>query len=97
MIGRVALRRATSLNPALRKADASPVHAKAAGMSPCAGSIGYPSTMRPPLRPARSTAARRSGTVTPPRRCSLRTNRQVTDQTGVSSTGFKIRELARTG
>ena len=48
MIGRVALRRATSLKPAFRNAEASPVQAKADGNGDGPGSIGYPSTTHPP-------------------------------------------------
>ena len=37
MIGRVSARRSTSVNPAWRNADASPVQAKAAGRFGCFG------------------------------------------------------------
>ncbi len=40
MIGRVGERRATSWNPAFRKADGIPVHAKAAGIGFSTGSTG---------------------------------------------------------
>ena len=40
MIGRVALRRATSSKPAFRNAEASPVQAKAEGNGDAPGSIG---------------------------------------------------------
>ena len=58
MIGRVRERRATSVNPALRNAEARPVQANVAGIVGLYGSTGYASAPR--LGPARRN---RRGTV----------------------------------
>jgi hypothetical protein len=82
MIGRVALRRATSTNPAFRKAEARPVKAKTSGIDPFLGSTGYPSRILAPRDRACAAAAFINFAVSPRRLNARAMKKQVIDQTG---------------
>src|SRR5262245_46455463 len=94
MMGRPGARRATSLKPALRKAEAIPVQAKTSGIGSFLGSTGYPSIHFAPSFRARATAAFNNSTLTPARRNGFAMKKHVTDHTGRSSTGARIREFS---
>jgi hypothetical protein len=97
MIGRNGERRAHSMNPALRNADAIPVQTKTSGIFPARISCGYPSRTRAPRRAACAATASSSAVLNPRRRNGRATKKQETDQTSRSSTGARTRERASVG